>query len=81
MTKEHKAFLKNECVSDQLLIFWRDCSDCARITVQYVLSCDQLKMNRFEHPQHSRNCAKYKSQGTTIYAITTNWKFACSAGL
>ncbi len=70
MTKEHKAFLKNECVSDQLLIFWRDCSDCARITVQHVLSCDQLKMNRFEHPQHSRNCAKYKSQGTTIYAIT-----------
>jgi len=38
-------------------------------------------MNRFEHTQHSRNCAKRKSQGTTIYAITITWKFACFAGL
>ena len=62
-------------------IFRGDCSDFARMTVQHVFSCDQLKMNRFEHHQHSRNCAKRKSQGTTIYAITITWKFACSAGL
>lgn len=70
MTKEHKAFLKMNVSALSCEIFREDCSDYARITVQHVLSCDQLKMNRFEHHQHSRNCAKRKSQGTTIYAIT-----------